>query len=130
VESDLTDNKLTREIIGIAFEIYNKLGYGLAERVYQKSFQSILESRKIKYSREKYGLIKLNDVVVGKYYIDFMIGNKIAVELKVRNEIYQTHINQLLNYIKSENIRVGLLLVISKDGVLIKRIINNPCKSA
>jgi len=62
---------------------------------------------------------------VGKYYLDFLVEGKVAVELKVRNEIYSTHVNQLLNYIKSENLKIGLLLAVSKNGVLLKRLINS-----
>jgi GxxExxY protein len=61
---------------------------------------------------------------VGKYFVDFEIEDKIAVELKIRNEIYWTHLNQLLNYLKSEKLKIGLLLAISKNGVLIKRLVN------
>lgn len=120
----LPESELTQQIIGSVFEIYNKFGYGLAERIYQSALAQSLEEKGIKFSREKYGAIRFNGVKVAKYFLDFLVEEKVAVELKVRNEIYQTHVNQLLNYIKSENIKVGLLLVISKNGVLIKRLVN------
>lgn len=124
MEKDLIESDLSRKIIAIAFEVYNQLGYGLPERIYQRSFEELLIENKISYSKEKYGKIRFRGKSVGKYFIDFLIDNKIAIELKVRNEIYQTHINQILNYIKSENIKIGLLLAISKKGVLIKRLVN------
>lgn len=118
-ESDLTEN-----IIGCAYEVFRQLGYGLPEKTYQKALARALEDKKIGYSREKYGKITFNGVTVGKYFLDFLVEEKIALELKVRNNIYETDTNQLLNYIKSECYPVGLLILFSKTGVKIKRLAN------
>jgi len=115
---------LTSQLIGFAYKIFDELGYGLPERVYQKSFETLLCKNNIKYNREKYGVIKFDNVKVGKYFIDFLVENKVAVEFKVRSEIYQKDISQLLNYLKSEKIKVGLVVAISKEGIKIKRLIN------
>ena len=117
-------SELTSQLIGFAYKIFGELGYGLPERVYQKSFETLLRKNQLNYDREKYGVIKFDNVKVGKYFIDFLIDNKIAIEFKVRNEIYQKDISQLLNYIKSENIKVGLVIAVSKEGIKIKRLVN------
>lgn len=119
------NSELTDEIIRLAFKVYNEFGYGLPEKIYQKAFAVELQNSKIGFSRECYGAIKYNGQVVGKYFLDFLVDDKVAVELKVRNEIYKSHVSQLLNYIKSKNLQTGLLLVIAKDGVKIKRLINS-----
>jgi len=124
MEQDLVENELSRKIIGLIFEVFKQLGYGLPERIYQRAFEQLLIKNQISYSKEKYGKILFDGQEVGKYFVDFVIEDKIAVELKVRNEIYQTHLNQLLNYLKSEKLKIGLLLAISKNGVLIKRLVN------
>ncbi|OGD63953.1 hypothetical protein A2215_01270 [Candidatus Berkelbacteria bacterium RIFOXYA2_FULL_43_10] len=116
--------ELTHKIIGFSFEIFNKLGYGLPEKTYQKALEAKLVEDGIRFQREKYGKIRLDNVMVGRYFADFIIEEKLVVELKVRNEIYQGHIVQLVNYLKSENYSTGLLIVFSKDGVKIKRIAN------
>lgn len=116
--------ELTRKIIGYCFDIYNKLGYGLPERVYQKALEQRLLKENVKFIREKYGNIKIDGAIIGKYFADFVIEGKLVIELKVRNEIYQGHIIQLLNYLKSENYSTGLLITFSKNGVLIKRVAN------
>lgn len=118
------ENQLSKLVIGFAFEVYNTLGFGLSEKIYQKAFETKLKENGICYQREKYCKIMFRNTPVGKYFLDFLIDQRLAVELKVRNEIYQTHINQLLNYLKSENIQLGLLLTVSKKGLLIKRVIN------
>jgi GxxExxY protein len=115
---------LTKKIIRCAYDVYDELGYGLREKVYQKALCKSLEEKGIKYAREKFGRIFFRDTVVGRYYLDFLIENKVALELKVRNDVYEIDINQLLSYIKSENIPIGLLVVFSKTGIKIKRMAN------
>ncbi|MCL5411113.1 MAG: GxxExxY protein [Patescibacteria group bacterium] len=117
-------SNLTEQIISCAFEVYNQLGYGLPEKVYQKALAKNLEDKNLLYDREKYSLIKFNSCPVGKFFLDFLVENKVAVELKVRNEIYETDMTQLLNYLKSEKLKIGLLLVFTNKGVKIKRLIN------
>lgn len=124
IEEKYPEKDLTKEIIGCAFKVFKELGYGLAEKVYQSAMSECLLEEHLKYNRESYGFITFNGKRVGKYYLDFLVENKIAVELKVRNEIYITDSVQLLNYMKSENLKVGLLIVFTKNGVKIKRLIN------
>ena len=122
---DYPESELTEKIIKCAFLVYRQLGYGLPERVYQRAFAKCLEDQKFAFNREKFGKILFDDVTVGKYFLDFFIENKVAVEFKVRNDIYETDVIQLLNYIKSENIKIGLLIVFTKKGLKIKRLANS-----
>ena len=121
---DYPESKLTEKIIGFAFDVFNDLKYGLKEKAYQKALEALLIENKINYQREKYGKIRYHGAIIGKYYLDFLIEGKVAVELKVRSEVYQKDIGQLLNYIKSEQIPVGLLIVMTKYRVEIKRLAN------
>ena len=114
----------TRKIIGIAFKVFNELGYGLKEKTYQHAIEAMFIELGIKYEKEKYGKILFHKRIIGKYFLDFLVADRIAVELKVSNDVYQKDTNQLLNYIKSENLPLGLLLVFSKGGVKIKRLVN------
>lgn len=118
------ETNLTREIIGSAFDVFKELGFGLAEKTYQAALAEALSEKKLEYHREKYSYITFKGKRIGKYYLDFLVENKIAVELKVRNEIYQTDINQLLSYLKSEDVKIGLLIVFTKYGTKVKRLIN------
>lgn len=116
--------QLTEKIIGIAFKVFNDLRYGYKEKAYQKAFEALLKESKLSYKREKYGLLKYHRVILERYFLDFLVEEKVAVELKVKSDIYGKDVGQLLNYIKSENIPVGLLIVFTKDGVKIKRLAN------
>ena len=117
--SDLTEN-----IIGCVFRVYNTLGYGLREKLYQAALEEELKNEGLVFSREKYGKLMYNGKQTGKYFLDFYIDNRVAVELKVKSDIYSTDVGQLLSYIKSEDIPVGILAVFSKYGVKIKRLAN------
>lgn len=67
--------------------------------------------------------------IVGKYYIDFLINNKVVVELKVRNKMYEKDCSQILDYMKSQKIPTGLLILLTSEGVKIKRFVNDPRES-
>lgn len=115
---------LTEKIIGFAFKIFKEMGYGHPEKIYQKCFEQELVNANLKYQREKYSKIKYDGEVVGRYFLDFLIENKVAVEIKVRREIYENDWIQLLNYLKARNLKVGLLLVFTKGKVVVKRLVN------
>jgi GxxExxY protein len=118
------EKELTQKIIGCAFEIYNQLGYGLPGKVYQRAAELSFKDKGLIFQRELYGKIEFNGQIIGRYYLDFLVENIIAVEFKVRNEIFDKDISQLLGYMKSKHLLIGLLILFSKDGVKIKRLIN------
>ena len=124
VKKQYPNSDLTGQLISFAYLIYDDLGYGLPERVYQKAFQALLAKKNFEFKKERYGKIIFDGVTVGKYFIDFLVENKVAVEFKVRSEIYQKDISQLLNYLKAENIQTGLIVAFSKEGIKLKRLIN------
>jgi GxxExxY protein len=84
--------ELSYKIVGIAFKVFNELGFGMDEKYYQRAFAKELESEKILYEKEK--LIKLNykDYKIGNYLLDFIVENRIVVELKVRPRFGYVHI--------------------------------------
>ncbi len=121
---NLIYRELSDKVIGSAYRVYNNLGYGHPEKVYQKSLAVELDKQNIKYKRECYSKILYDGEVVGKYYLDFLIEEKMAVELKVRREIYKKDWMQLLNYLKATNLKVGITIVFSKNGLILKRVVN------
>jgi len=118
------ESELTEKIIGCAFEVYKRLGHGIPEKIYQNAFAEMLSENNLNFRREKYGKIKFHDKIVGRYFLDFFVENKVAVELKARNDIFRNDVNQLLGYMKSEDVKLGLLIVFTRDGARVKRLIN------
>ncbi len=117
-------NKLSYKMIGLSFDVYNRLGYGHKEKIYQKALQELLDKEKIKYQREIYCPIKFESKVIGKYYLDFLIDDKLILELKVAEDFYPKHFKQVINYLKARKLKLGIIILITKSGIRIKRIIN------
>lgn len=124
MEKDLVYHQLTRKIIGCLYEAFNKLGYGYQEKYYQRAFAIELDKFTLPYKREQKRTIIIDNKIIGRYFVDFLINAKVAVEIKVADDFYLTHTNQLLAYLKTFDIRVGLLAVMTPKGVKIKRLVN------
>ena len=124
MEKDLFNHELTRRIIGCLFESYKQLGYGYQEKYYQRSFALKLTEQGIPYKRELKRNILVNNRIIGRYFVDFLIDDQVAVEMKVAEDFYQTHTNQLLAYLKSYNIKIGILAIITLKGIKVKRYVN------
>lgn len=111
-------------IVGCIYDVYNQLGFGHREKVYQNALVNEFREHNLHFSKEHTASILYKGNNIGRYYYDFVIEDKVVLELKVGNEILESYRNQLLSYIKSSHIRLGILAVISKEGVKIKRVIN------
>lgn len=115
---------LSYKIIGIAFRINGLLGSGLEEKVYQNAFEEYLKESKIAYEREMYHTIKINEKTISKKYFDFLIENKVIVEIKTGVRDYRDACSQIFHYLKMSKLKLGLLIRFTRDGVKVKRIPN------
>lgn len=115
---------LSYKIVGALYEVYNQLGYGHRERVYQKALEEELLQRKIPYKRELYFPIYFKNKLVSKYFLDFLIDEKIVLELKVSKDYYQSDISQILAYLKSKNYHLGILVIFTSSDLKYRRILN------
>ena len=117
---------ITEKIISCAIEVHSLLGPGLLENLYEEALEYELKSRNIEYKRQKELEIIQKGNPIGNYRLDYLIENKIIVELKCVEAIKNIHIAQLLTYLKAEKLRVGLLINFNverlKDGI--KRVIS------
>ena len=117
---------ITEKIISCAIEVHSLLGPGLLENLYEEALEYELKSRNIEYKRQKELEIIYKGNPIGNYRLDYLIENKIIVELKCVEAIKNIHIAQLLTYLKAEKLRVGLLINFNverlKDGI--KRVIS------
>lgn len=106
------------------FKVYNNLGYGYQERAYQKAIALELDKNKIKYKRELKTNLTYDDCEIGKYYLNFLVDNKIIVEIKTGKFFHKKDYNQIKNYLKVNKIQLRLLVLFSPNRVEIKRILN------
>lgn len=117
--------ELSYRIIGAAFRVFNELGWGFSEAVYQKALIKEFKERGIVFKSGVYIPLKYEIANIGRYFADFIIEDQILLELKVVSRLGYTHAKQTLNYLKSSGIKLGILVYFTKDGVKYRRILNS-----
>lgn len=119
----LKHEETTKAIIGSAFEVFNELGYGFLEKVYQRALQAELVQRGHTADIEPALVVKFKGVTVGNYAADLLVDEKVIVELKVAKKYNKQDEAQLLNELKASDIKVGLLINFGREKVEFKRFI-------
>ena len=107
--------ELTEKIIKAAQNVHNKLGYGFLEKVYHNAM--VLELRKtgLEAASEKAITVCYDGQVIGEYFADIVVADKVILEIKAVQTVNSAHEAQLVNYLKATNIDVGLLLNFGKS---------------
>lgn len=100
----------TQKIIGAFFEIYNELGHGFLESVYEKSLEVALTSLNLKVCRQIEIPVWFRGHRVGNFTADMLVEDCVLLELKAARVLDSSHEAQLLNYLRATKIEVGLLL--------------------
>ena len=101
---------LTKAIIGTFFDVYNALGYGFLEKIYENALAIELRHRGFAVDQQKVIRISYRDQVVGEYYADLVVNDLVILELKAVQELAEMHEAQLLNYLKATPYEIGILL--------------------
>jgi GxxExxY protein len=115
------DAELTRSIIGAAFEVHNILGVGFLEKVYQNALAKELRLRGHQVETEMKIPVYYKSELVGDYYADILVDERVILELKALSNLTGQHEAQLLNYLKATGHKVGLLLNFGTTKVEVKR---------
>lgn len=101
---------ITEKVIKAFYNVYNSLGHGFLEKVYENALLIELRSLGLNVAQQKSIKVYYDDVEVGNYFADLIIENKVIVELKAAEGIREEHEAQLINYLRATDIEVGLLL--------------------
>ncbi len=123
-KSDLLYPELSYQLIGVLFDVYLNLGYGYREVQYQKAIEIALKSSGVKYHREYPIKLLYKGEFLTTNFLDFVIDDKIVLEVKRGDLFRKTDIDQVLNYLKATKMKLGILARFTKSGVKFKRIIN------
>jgi len=120
--------ELTEAIIKIFYKVYNTLGYGFLEKIYENAM--MIEFRKANIPAVSQFPIEViyEGEVVGEHAIDILIDNKVIVELKAGKSLTSVHHAQLLNYLKATDIEVGLLLNFGPEPEISRKVFDNSRK--
>ncbi len=125
----MTDNykhtEITEKIIKAFFNVYNKLGFGFLEKVYENAL--MIELRKFDLNPQRQFPIKVlfDDIEVGNYFADIIVNEVVIIELKAAEGLVEEHENQLVNYLKATEIEVGLLLNFGKTPQFKRKVFSN-----
>ena len=117
-------NSFTETILGAAYEVYNVLGYGFSEKVYENALELELRSRGVSLGRQITLVVKYKGRPVGTYKADMVVERCVTVELKTGAAIHEEHFRQCLNYLKASDLRLGLVLNFGPAGVDKRRVVN------
>src|SRR5260370_26529431 len=102
--------ELTEQVIGVFYEVYNELGIGFLEKVYQEAMALVLRNKGIEVQCEVAIAVWFRGAKIGTYEADLVVAGTVLVELKACKALDSSHEAQLLNYLRSTEIEVGLLL--------------------
>ena len=112
------------QIIGICIEVHNNLGAGFSEIVYKDALELEFKNAKIEYSREKEYTVNYKGIILShKFYADFVIFDKIILEVKGKNKIADEDIAQCINYLKVSGNNLALLVNFGEQKLNYKRIV-------
>jgi GxxExxY protein len=125
----LLHEELTDVIIKTFYEVYNELGYGFLEKVYQNSLYLELKNKGYKVEAQKRINVYYKGTEVGEYYADLIVENTIILELKAADCIVKDFENQILNYLRATDCEVGLLLNFGKKPEFKRKIYENNRKA-
>ena len=120
--------ELTEQIIKAFYKIYNTLGYGFLEKVYENALYIELSNMNFSVQKQQPIPVFYEGDEVGLYYADLVVEELVIVELKAAESIANEHYIQLLNYLKATNMEVGLLLNFAKKPEIKRKIFDNEYK--
>ncbi|WP_372652165.1 GxxExxY protein [Draconibacterium sp.] len=118
----MIDDELTYKIIGCAMKVHNTLGNGFQEVIYQRCLAIELDNAGIAYQREQEMPIYYEEYEVGKRRADFIIEEKVMVELKAIISLDDVHLAQGLNYLTAYDLETGLLMNFGSTSLQTKRL--------
>lgn len=122
--------EITNKIIGAFYKVYNTLGYGFLEKVYENALKIELRKLNLKVDQQKNIKVVYEGFEVGDYYADLIVEDLVIIELKAAEAICEQHEAQLLNYLKATDIEVGLLLNFGKEAKFVRKVFSNSNKKS
>lgn len=124
VNPNYKDSELTGKIIGCAMRVHATLGNGFQEVIYQRCLAIEMAKFALTYARKMEMTIYYDGIDVGTRRVDFLVDDKIMVELKAVSQLEDAHFAQTLNYLEAYKLETGLLINFGSKSLQVKRITN------
>lgn len=122
--ADLIFPELSYQIVGILFDVYKEMGNGFQEKQYQRAVATELAANNLKFEEQVHTPLLYKGKEIGKYFLDFLIDDKVVLEIKKDKYFSRKNIEQTFAYLKVTGLKLGILANFTKDGLKFKRIIN------
>jgi len=120
MNTDYKYSELTEKIIKASYEVYNELGYGFLEKVYENALALELKSAELPVVQQAPIKVYYKQNLIGDYCADLLVGDKVIIEIKAVSQLAKIHEVQLVNYLKATKYEIGLLINFG-DKIEIKR---------
>jgi len=125
---ELLHKEITEKVIKAYYKVYNTLGYGFLEKVYENAMAIELSNMGFDIKCQYPIIVFYESKIVGEYYADIVVNNIIVIELKASSALLEEHENQLINYLKATEIEVGLLMNFGKEAEYKRKVFMNKIK--
>ena len=109
VDKKIVYPELSYKVVGCLFEVYNGLGGGHQEKVYQRATAQVLRKSDLHFEEQAPYQIRFQGSIVGRYYMDFIVERKIVLEIKRGNHFVKNNIKQVEGYLKVMRMQLGIL---------------------
>jgi len=116
--------KLSYKIIGIAMEVYNRIGSGFPEKLYERALMILFKKNGIQAQNQVHFNVVFEEKNIGKFVTDIIVENKIILEIKSIKELNNIHKTQTINYLKASGLKLGILLNYGENKLKSERLIN------
>ncbi len=120
---EIVYKELSYQIMAAVFEVYNTLGFGFLEKVYERALLKELCLRGIPVEAQKEIKVFYKGEEVGTYFADLVVNNEILLELKAVESLSNLHKAQVLNYLKATGFKLGLLINFGRERVQYERLV-------
>lgn len=122
-DEKLVHQELTYKLIGLAMEVHKSLGHGFLEKVYENALMVMLSKDKTPAVQQAQIPVYFMGEIVGEYYADILVDDKVILELKATENIAAAHKAQTLNYLKATGLKVALILNFGKSRLEYERLV-------
>tara|TARA_R110002072_G_scaffold22666_2_gene79620 strand:- start:32129 stop:32518 length:390 start_codon:yes stop_codon:yes gene_type:complete len=126
----LLEKDTTELIIKCFYKVYNELGFGFLEKVYENALLLELTNSGLYCVKQKPIKVYYYETIVGNYFADIIVNNSVIIELKAAESLVEEHELQLINYLKATDIEVGLLLNFGRKPQFSRKVFSNENKIA
>jgi len=123
IDGNIIYKELSYKIVELSLEVHNELGCGFLEKVYENAMMLLLEREGISARQQAPADVHFQGKVIGQYFADILVDNKVILELKTVDVIANIHVAQVLNYLRATGMKLGMILNFGKPRFEYQRLV-------